>query len=36
MSVIAESLSRVVVGNPFQFGNLSLFPLLAEGLAQPG
>jgi len=36
MSAIAESLSRVVVGNPIQFLNLSLFPLLAEGPAQPG
>ncbi|AUB80858.1 TIGR02452 family protein [Candidatus Thiodictyon syntrophicum] len=36
MSAIAESLSRVVVGNPIQFLNLSLFPLLAEGLAKPG
>jgi uncharacterized protein (TIGR02452 family) len=36
MSAIAESLSRVVVGNPIQFLNLILFPLLAEGPAQPG
>jgi hypothetical protein len=36
MSTIAESLYRVVVGNPIQFLNLSLFPLLAEGPAKPG
>lgn len=34
MSATAESLSRVVVGNPIQFGNLSLFPLFGEGPAQ--
>lgn len=36
MSAIADRLSRVVVGNPVQFHNLTLFPLLADGLAQPG
>lgn len=36
MSVIAERLSRVVVGNPIQYLNLTLFPLIAKGSAQPG
>jgi hypothetical protein len=36
MSAIAERLSRVVVGTPVQYLNLTLFPLLAEGPAQPG
>ncbi|NCA72533.1 MAG: VWA domain-containing protein, partial [Sphingobacteriia bacterium] len=36
MSVIAECLSRVTIGSPMQHGQLTLFPLLADGLAEPG
>lgn len=35
MSLIAERLSQVVLGDPIQFSNLTLFPLLGEGTAQP-
>ena len=44
MSTIAEHLSHIVVGDPVQFHNLTLYPLLADesaegsadGLAEPG
>jgi uncharacterized protein (TIGR02452 family) len=36
MSVIAEDLSRVTIGSPMQHGCLTLFPLLADGVAEPG
>lgn len=36
MSVIAECLSRVTIGSPMQHGYLTLFPLLADGVAEPG
>ncbi|QVL48298.1 MAG: TIGR02452 family protein [Thiocapsa sp.] len=36
MSVIAECLSRVTIGSPMQHGQLTLFPLLADGVAEPG
>lgn len=36
MSVVAESLSKVILGAPQTHRNLSLFPLLGDGIAEPG
>lgn len=36
MSIIAEQLSRVIIGAPMRHANLTLYPLLAEGVAEPG
>ena len=36
MSVVAESLSKLTPGEPQTHRNLSLFPLLGDGLAEPG
>ncbi len=36
MSIIAEQLSRVAIGAPLRHANLTLYPLLAAGVAEPG
>ena len=36
MTLIADHLSRVTLGQPQQYRNLTLYPLLAAGPAQPG
>jgi len=36
MSAVAECLSRLTLGEPQVYQNLSLFPLLGDGVAEPG